>query len=368
MVSHAPVLPAIPRAVVREVCGRLDTRESSVESPHWSPSLQQLHLLDTGPRVPSVHHDQPEQLIRFQDCQPERQLWLDLLPNIEPDIGRIERFRHCGAYALVRMDDETGTPFLEANTCKLRVCPACRRNLQRKTAARVLDFLRANPNDNWQFHTYTLRHTDTPLINQLDRLVHSFRLLRNRQLWKRSCQSGYGVIEVTYHPTGSWSPSGRQREHDEWHPHLHVLVQTNWLDWSELHKAWRQITTDSTQLDCKHVRNPTDAARYISKYVGKPPSLDFASSPERAREYYRAINHRRLLLPFGPAARHQLPPPEPARPSTYVCNLYELHAAALAGCYPAQCMLTYITLALRPPHQARKPNHQPELPYERSPP
>lgn len=368
MVTAPPETPTLPAALVREVCSRLDPRTSSVESPHWSPDHQQLHLLDTGPQEPTVHHDQPEQLIRFQGLAEERQLWLDLLPTIEDNTSRVDRFRHCGAFASVRMDNETGHPYLDANTCKLRVCPACRKVLQYKTLARVLDFLYHHPADNWQFHTYTLRHSESPLTEQLDRLVHCFRLLRHRRLWKQRCGAGYAVIEITYHPAGSWSPNGRQRTTDEWHPHLHVLVQTTWLDWSLLHQDWREITTDSTQLDCANVTNLSHAARYVAKYLGKPPTLDFANDHHRATEYYHAINHRRLLMPFGIAAKHTLPPPPLRHDSTYLCRLSTLHEAALRGSWPAQCMLTVITLALRPQYEDRKPNRQPELPFERSPP
>jgi len=368
VVTAFPETPTLPAALVQEVCHRLDPRTSSVESPHWSPDYQQLHLLDTGPQEPTVHHDQPEQLIRFQGLSEERQLWLDLLPAIEDRASRVDRFRHCGAYASVRMDNETGHPYLDANTCKLRVCPACRKSLQRKTLARVLDFLHSHPNDNWQFHTYTLRHSESPLTDQLDRLVHCFRLLRHRQLWKQRCEAGYAVIEITYHSAGSWSPSGRQRKRDEWHPHLHVLVQTTWLDWSQLHQDWKAITKDSTQLDCANVTNISHAARYVAKYLGKPPSLNFANDHGRATEYYHAINHRRLLMPFGTAAKHTLPPPPPARNSTYVCRLTDLHKAALRGDWPAQCMLTAITLALAPPNRhPQPPTEQLSLPYEQPP-
>lgn len=368
MVTTTPATPAIPRAVIREVCSRLDNRKSSVEAPHWSPQHQQLHLSPSPLQEPTVHHDRPEQRLRFADCEPERQLWLDLLPNIEPNIARIDRFRSCGAFSLVHMDDETGAPFLVANTCKLRVCPACRKTIQRKTFLRILDFLHSASDASWQFHTYTLRHTDTPLAAQLDQLVHCFRLLRHRKVWQHGCQAGYAVIEITFHPAGTWSPNGRQREHDEWHPHLHVLVQTHFINWSAIHKAWRDITTDSTGLDFKQANDLSKAARYVAKYLGKPPDLDFANSPERATEYYHALNNRRLLMPFGPAAKHTLPPPAPTRPSTYVCKFSDLHTAAVTGDPAAQAMLAFIILAMKPPRQRTKPEPEPVLPYERSPP
>lgn len=368
MVTATPATPAIPRALILEVCGRLGNRESSVEPPSWTVAFQQLHLPPSPLQEPTVHHDRPEQRLRFAGCEPERQVWLNLLPKIEPNVARIDRFRSCGAFSLVHMDDETGAPFLVANTCKLRVCPACRKAIQRKTFLRILDFLHSAPAASWQFHTYTLRHTNTPLTDQLDRLVHSFRLLRHRKAWKQACQAGYAVIEITFHQAGTWSPNGRQREYDEWHPHLHVLVQTQFINWSAVHTAWREITRDSTGLDFKQANDLSKAAGYVAKYLGKPPDLDFANTPEHAAEYYLALNNRRLLMPFGPAAKHTLPPPAPARPSTYVCKFSELHTAVTNGDPVAQAILTFIALAMKPPQQRTKPKQQHELPYERGPP
>jgi len=353
MTATPQTMPALPRTLVRSVVDRLDTRTSSVDAPHWTPAHQQMLLPPSTLETPSVHYDRPEQTIRFQTCEEERQLWLDLLPQIEADLSRIDRYRSCGAYAEVRTDDATGLPYLSANTCKLRICPACRRNLQRRTAARVMDYVRQQPDAQWQMHTYTLRHADMPLGQQLDRLVQCFRRLRHRKIWRDRCGAGYGVIEITYHPAGSYSPSGRQRTTDEWHPHLHCVVQVSWLDWSALHRAWREITTDSTQIDCRHVRSMTDVARYIAKYIGKPPTLRFGSNLDRATEYYHAIAHRRLLMPFGPASRHTLPKVEDRPGSTYMCKLTDLWTAALGGCWPAQCTIARLALAMCP--QPKRP-------------
>lgn len=289
-------------------------------------------------------------------------MWLQLLPNIEPNIRIFDRFRECGASCWVEQDNVTGQYYLTTATCKLRICPACRKRLQHRTAARVLDFLAMHPDKPWQFHTFTLKHSAAPLADQLARLVSCFRRLRHRNLWQHTVKTGYAVLEVTFHPAGSCRTDGRLREANEWHPHLHVLAQTAFIDWSTLRKDWHAVTGDSSNIDCQHVKNAQQAARYVAKYIGKPPDLDLQAHPENAAEYYHALAHRRLLISFGPAAKH-LPPPIPPRAlSTRICRLADLIHASLHGNYPAQHILTRLIFAFRRPVLSHPTIQQPLFP------
>lgn len=230
----------------------------------------------------------------------------------------------------------------------------------------MLDFLNQHDDLKWQFHTFTLKHSETPLPQQLDRLVKCFRRLRQRKHWKQTVSMGYAVLEVTFHPAGTYSPNGRRRTYDEWHPHLHAVVATNWIDYGWLHKAWLQITGDSTNIDCEKVRNNKKAAYYIGKYIGKPPDVNLDGNLQRMTEYYRSLQGRRMLMPFGATAKHRLPPRQPRLGSIQVCRFSHLLTAAATGDYPAKCMLTRIvigTVPLRVLHQ-----HQQQQLFNRSPP
>lgn len=321
---------------------RLGLWESSDERPRRGVPNQQLELPPSNLSSFTVCKDQPEQVLRFQGCQPERQFWLDLLPAIESDGRRITRFQQCGAYAFVHEDSESGLLFLQAETCKLRICPVCRRRIQAKAAARVLDFMQQHPADKWQFQTFTLKHSSQPLPLQLERLVKSFRRLRQRKLWRDHVFTGYAVIEVQYHPAGSWSPTGRQRTSDEWHPHLHVVARTDFIPWGPLRKAWLSVTGDSDNIDCEPCESSTHAAHYVAKYLGKPPELALTDNPKRAAEYYRSINARRMLMPFGLTARHQPPPRPPPKRSTRIALFADVLRSARNGCLPARHVLAKV--------------------------
>jgi hypothetical protein len=285
---------------------------------------------------------------------------LDLLPDIDPNINRIARYQACGRYAFVVRDLETGRLFLRGEACKLRICPVCRRRIQQKSSNRVLDFITRHQDLHWQFITLTLKHSADPLPHQLDRLVSCFRKLRQRKLWRSSVATGYAVIEVTYHPAGSWSPNGRRRSHDEWHPHLHVIAATQFIDWSLLRTDWFAVTTDSSNIDCSLVESAHHAAHYIAKYIGKPPDLNLRAHPDRAAEYYAALRNRRLLMPFGATIKNTLPPRDAPPTTQLVCRYQDLRTAASGGSYPAQCMLVNVILATVP-YLPNQPNHQPNL-------
>lgn len=330
------------RRDVDAALGRLGLWESSDERPRRRVQNQQLELPPSRLSGFTVHLDQPEQLLRFQGCQAERQFWLDVLPKIEPDGRRVTRFQQCGGYAWLAEDPETGRLFLQAETCKLRVCPVCRRRIQAKAYARVLDFINKRPDEKWQFQTFTLKHSATPLPVQLERLVKCFRKLRQRKLWKTNVITGYAVIEVTFHPVGTYSPSGRLRTYDEWHPHLHVIARTDFIPWGPLRRAWLEVTGDSDNVDFEECQSSTHAAHYVAKYVGKPADLELQGNVPRAAEYYRSLQSRRMLMPFGKTAKHKPPVPPPAPRSTRIALFAHLLAAAKRGCHPARCMVASV--------------------------
>lgn len=358
--------PVLPQTVIDSALHRLGDWESSVDRPRWTVPNQQLELPPGGPSEFTVHVDAPEQVLRFQGSQPERAFWLEQLPNIEADVMRVARFRQCGKYAWVSRDVETGRLFLRGESCKMRICPACRKRIQARSAERVLDFMNARPDAKWQFQTFTLKHSRSTLPDQLTRLVRCFRRLRQRKLWRDAVPSGYAVVEVTYHPIDSVAPGGRLREFSEWHPHLHVVAQTEWIDWGKLRKAWLEVTGDSDNIDCQLVQSPAHAAHYVSKYIGKPPHIDLRREPRKALEYYRSLQGRRLLMPFGPASKHKPPPRGPMPITEPVCKFSHLLTAAASGNYSAQCMLACIVLATVPRPVVRQA-WQPGL-YERAPP
>ncbi len=156
----------------------------------------------------------------------------------------------------------------------------------------------------YQMITLTLRHNDQPLADRLSFLRSSFRKLRQRNCWKNSAQYGYAVLEINWsHVSGCW------------HPHLHILVRTGFIDWTRLRKDWIKITNGSHHVNSQIVHKPGPAADYLVKYLGKPPDTTILENPDRAEEYYHAIDRAKLILPFG----------KPPQPEIKTKSLYCRH-------------------------------------------
>jgi hypothetical protein len=127
----------------------------------------------------------------------------------------------------------------------------------------------------------TLKNTPD-LEDRLDKLVKSFRKLRQRKLWKRTQKGGFYTIEVTEGVDG-------------WHPHLHIVSYGYFLPLRRLSYVWRQITKDSHHVCLRMIRDGSDIARYVSKYITKASALSAPSIDE----CNRVCRKRRLFGAFG---------------------------------------------------------------------
>jgi hypothetical protein len=136
--------------------------------------------------------------------------------------------------------------------------------------------------------TLTLRTTDAPLPDQLDRLYASFRRLRQTRLLKAAVAGGVYFLELTL-------GAGDQG----WHPHLHVIWEGKYLPHDRVKELWHQITGDSYIVHLQALRSSREAASYVSKYASKVVSAQIVRSPRRFTEAIIALARRRTFHVFG---------------------------------------------------------------------
>ena len=283
-------IPAWNSADLRASPNRLGTRNVSVD-----------HVLDQERADRGHdHEDDFDQKLRFKGIEAERELWLTILPKIESNRRVVGRFNDCGSGCSVFIDPDTQRYVLRSHTCHLRFCPVCRRRIQKATIERLTASLGTIKRHTWQFITLTLRHTDRPLPEQLATLRKAFRNLRQQELWRTSVDRGFAILEVAYNS-----------KKDEWHPHIHVLAHTEYIDWGLLRKAWKHVTAGSDNIDAAFINTAKSAATYVAKYLGKPPPTIFLERLGRATEYYQATRRSKFLITFGrhPERPQQLPLP-----------------------------------------------------------
>lgn len=179
-----------------------------------------------------------------------------------------------------------------------------------------------------RFVTLTLRHQDVPLGQQIDRLLACFKLLRAPDNLGPKMLGGVWFLEVKLDAQGKL-----------WHPHLHVIVEGDFIDRVELGKRWHGVTGDSFIVHIDQIDDVRKRASYVTKYSTKPLHAGVVKVPEKLDEFMKDLKGRRLYQCFGSWAKAQPKSPLPPRKLHYVDHVSTLHAAALRGDPEARALL-----------------------------
>lgn len=245
--------------------------------------------------VENPTQDDPDQQFRFADSHAYRAALLAALDQLRVSGSAAERFRDCGKNAWVMYSPSTGKYRVACTTCKNRWCPACHRRIAGRIAKRLRAVLPTEKARRWKFVTLTLRHSKRTLTDQLRHLRASFRRLRQRSFWRKKVRGGYAVLEVSYNEQTA-----------QWHPHLHIVCDSPYIDARELSKQWLAATRDSMIVHVRAVTNSAAAVGYLTKYLGKLPQLVIYSTKKALQEYITGMAGTRLLQHFGDLPK--LPP------------------------------------------------------------
>lgn len=175
-------------------------------------------------------------------------------------------------------------------------------------------------NSDCRFVTLTLKHYDAPLAVQLDRLVSSFRLLRNHPQIAPSLVGGAWFIEVKL-----------SKDRARWHPHLHVIVEGAFIDARTLSRSWYQVTGDSYITDIRSITDRRQRAQYVTKYATKPLHNEVTLDPVKLEEFIPAIKGRRLYQCFGTWSRAVKTQPSPTKKLTPLGRVDSIWRDALDG-------------------------------------
>lgn len=211
-------------------------------------------------------------------------MWRALQRTCQSD-ARKDRFANCGSQLWLRLDKVHKCIGVACNTCKDRLCGPC----GAARAQRIVDaVVNAKPNATLRFVTLTLKPSHASLSAQLDRLYDSFNKLRRRDFWKLYVTGGVAFVEVKIGKNSGL-----------WHPHLHCLVEGDFIPQRDLSREWLEVTGDSSIVDVRRVENVGHAAAYTVKYGSKGCDSSVYNAPSRLDEFVTAIKGRRFALTFG---------------------------------------------------------------------
>lgn len=205
---------------------------------------------------------------------------------------RYERFRKCRSDAWFARNRETGIVRVLSNGCKLRWCPLCADGTRAFITRQVLEWLKHQPQP--KFLTLTLKHSSAPLGFQIDSLYKFFRQLKKTSLWRKHVAGGIWFFQVKL-----------SKKDDCWHPHLHFLLNSSYIQQNSLSALWKRITKTSCIVDIRAVRDPEKAAEYVARYCSA--SANLSKMPFNAAvDCVSELHGRRLCGTFGSARSYRL--------------------------------------------------------------
>jgi len=191
----------------------------------------------------------------------------------------------------------TGEVRVASNSCKLRWCPMCQIARQNYITQQVSTWFR-------QVHypkllTITLRHTSSPLKSQVDFLYKCFQKFRKRKFVSKHLRGGVWFFQVK-----------KSKDGNTWHPHIHAMIDADFMDRKKLSSLWAEITGGSTVIDIRAIFDTDRAVKHNARYCTTPMSLVDLPPWERY-EVHDCFNKRRLVGCFGTARHISLRPKKP---------------------------------------------------------
>ena len=198
---------------------------------------------------------------------------------------RTDRYDSCRDYAFFVRHKISGEVRVQASACKLRWCPLCIRTkrffLTRNVAAWTSKLKKP------KLLTFTLKHKDVDLKERIIDLYRFFRNVRRTKWFKKNVRGGLWFFQVTKSKTDGL-----------WHPHIHCLVDSNFLPKEKLSELWELVTGDSRIVDIRAVKDVQKTADYVARYIAAPCRLsDF--SVDDAIEIVQTLNGRRICGTWG---------------------------------------------------------------------
>jgi len=295
----------------------LDPHETTVPDTYGPLALDPSQRIRTVPPR-ELEPNGLETVFRHSGWRPQRRrVWLALRDS---DVGnaRIDRFASCGSNAFIAraVDDPTRVTVI-ANYCHDRFCTPCARERSRRITAAIIAREHV---ENLKFMTLTLKVRCVGLGETVDRLWVALRKLRRTKLWATKVRGGIAFLETVY-----------RIETNDWHTHLHCLVDADYIPQGLLSAAWEKCTQGSKVVDIRWPRNQANVMRYVTKYASKPLNSSFETHDEPLREAVRDLAHRKLYVQFGTWADKPLQQEDQKHGWTIVCSLTELVRKSKAG-------------------------------------
>lgn len=252
------------------------------------PSLDSIETTGRH-RLPTCYHEH-----RFSKFEPEYKAALDMYAAIDDREGkhRVRQLEDCRKFAWFARHEQSGHVKVISNACRLRWCPVCaeaKRVSIQHSVSKWLKTLRRP-----RFLTLTLQHSTAPLAEQIKALYRGFRLFRKHKSIKSKVRGGVWFFQVKI--------SGKDAC---WHPHLHIVLDANYINKFELSQEWFLATGNSFIIDIRAIKDPEKVGKYVSRYCAQPAHLPDFAQDDRI-EIASVLHGVRFCGRFGTGAQCDL--------------------------------------------------------------
>ncbi len=211
--------------------------------------------------------------------------------------SRSARLSECRTLAHFARNVKTGLVKVVSSSCHQRWCPMCSATRRWFLTQQVKSWLKDVRQP--KFLTLTLAHDDIRLEHQIDFLYTCFKKYRNLKLLKNHIRGGVWFFQIH-----------RSKRDKLWHPHLHCVIDSPWIDKYKLSADWKHVTRDSEIINIKEVKHPDKMAEYVARYAARPSLLSSLDVPGR-HELLQTLHGRRLVGTWGNARTISLRPGKP---------------------------------------------------------
>lgn len=208
-----------------------------------------------------------------------------------------DRLTDCRSRAWFIRNEETGKVRIAAKQCRLRWCYHCSEARQQFITQAISPWFTKALKP--KLLTVTIRHSQKPLEEQIQFLYKSFAKFRNRKFLKSKIHGGVWFFQITYN-----------QKRKEWHPHIHALLDAEYLDQIELVSLWRKITQTSEIVHIRAVHDPEKTLAHNARYAARPSAL--IKIPESLwPELFYSFDGKRIAGTWGNAKSISLRPQKP---------------------------------------------------------
>ena len=244
----------------------------------------QLDTLET-----SIHSGTPTSYAEFRRSRfkTEFECANELYEDMDHEDGkdRLSKLRECREFAYFARNSETGKVRVISNSCRLRWCPVCAEVRRIQIQRGVFEWLSHIRNP--KFLTLTMSHDTLPLSDQIQSLYDAFRLFRRYKSLKTAVRGGIWFFQV------------KKSEIDNlWHPHLHICLDSDFIDKKLLSVEWLRATGNSYIIDIRKVENESEVSNYVARYSAQPCKMSSIPKGDRS-EIANVLFGKRLFGKFG---------------------------------------------------------------------